>query len=147
MVQRVWLATAPVLLSLAILVAWWSPRGAALAVRAECPTRVQVGEEALLRILIGNPHRQPVRLDDIDVAQSFADGVQVLSVTPPPRASQRHRALDVVSLSYDEPLVPGELREWMVRLRAVKPGRFQGELAVYSATNVTSRWLDLTVMR
>ena len=132
--------------SLAVLYFQWSPHGPALALRAECPARVRLGQETMLRLIIGNPHRHPVRLDDIDLAQPYVDGLMVVNVTPPVRESRVHHRLDLLSLSYDEPLQPGELREWIVRLKAVKPGRFRGELAVYSATNVTSRLLETTVI-
>lgn len=146
MKHRIRLIVLLVVASAAILVFQWSPHGPALAVRAECPARVRLGQETLLRLVIGNPHRHPVVLDDIDLARPYVDGLMVVNVTPPARDSRVHHRLGVVSLSYDEPLQPGALREWIVRLKAVKPGPHAGELAVYSATNVTSRFLETTVI-
>ena len=125
--------------ALAVLYVQWSPHGPALAVRVECPARVRLGQEAMLRILIGNPHRHPVRLEDIDVSQSYVNGLMAVKVTPAARESLIHDRLGVLTLSYDEPLPSYALREWIVRLKAVRPGPFVGEVAVYSGTNVTSR--------
>ena len=132
--------------SLAVLYVQWSPHGPALVLRAECPARVRLGQETMLRLIVGNPHHRPVRLEDIDLARPYVDGLMVVNVTPAARDNRFHHWLGIVSLSYDEALQPGELREWIVRLKAVKPGPFQGEVAVYSSTNVTSRWLKTTVI-
>ena len=132
--------------SLAVLCVQWSPHGPALALRAECPARVRLGQETMLRLIVGNPHRRPVRLDDIDLARPYVDGLMVVNVTPAARENHLHHWLGIVSLSYDEPLQPGELREWIVRLKAVKPGAYAGEVAVYSSTKVTSRLLKTTVI-
>lgn len=132
--------------ALAFLCFQWSPHGPALALHAECPARVRLGQQALLHLVIGNPHRHPVRLEDIDLARPYVDGLMVVNVTPAARAHRLHHWLGIVSLSYDEVLRPGELREWIIRLKAVRPGPFRGELAVYSATNVTSRLLHTTVV-
>ena len=100
----------------------------------------------MLRLLIGNPHRRPVRLADIDLGRPYVDGLMVVNVTPAARENRLSHWLGIVSFSYDNLLQPGELREWILRLKAVKPGPFAGEVAVYSSTNVTSRWLKTTVI-
>lgn len=146
MKARIRLVALLVVVSAAILCWHWSPHGPALAVRAEYPARVRLGQDALLRLIIGNPHRHPVRLEDIDLARPYVDGLMVVNVTPPAKESRMHHRLGLLSLSYDQPLQPGELREWIVRLRAVKPGPHAGELAVYSSTNVTSDLLKTTVI-
>ena len=138
-----------VLLVLAIFTALflrWRPHGLALVMRAEYPARVHAGRETILRLLIGNPYDRAVRLEDVDFDHALVDGLAVVGVTPPPRRIASHRRLGVLSCSYDEELPAHTLREWIVRLKAVKTGRFQGELAVYSATNVRSDLITMTVV-
>ncbi len=131
---------------LVVLFLRWRPHGPALVMRAEYPARVHAGREFALRLFIGNPSARPVRLADVDFDQALVDGVAVVGITPSPRRAAMHRRLGVLSLSYDEELPAHTLREWLVRLKAVTPGPVRGELAVYSATNVRSDLVQLTVI-
>ena len=130
----------------AVLVLRWRPHGLALVMRAEYPPRVRAGQVVVLRLFIGNPHARPVRLEDVDLDAALAGGLTLVSVTPPPRRVAAHRRLGVLSLSYDEELPGHTLQEWIMRLKAVKTGVVAGEVAVYSATNVRSQRVQITVL-
>ena len=144
--QRLRLVVVCVAVMLGVLCLQWSPHGPRLALRVEQPAQLRVGQEAALRLIIGNPHRRPVRLEDVDVASGYIQGLVIVGAAPAPRRGLWHERLQVFSMSYDQDLAPGALDEWVIRVKAIRPGRFRGEVAVYSATNVTSAWLDTRVI-
>lgn len=98
-----------------------------VAVVVDGPVAVVAGEEFTLTAHIRNSGAKPQRLVDLDIADTYLDGI-VISASEPAFSSSEHIALDSsVSHSFDRQIpANGEL---VVRLRALalRPGDFAGD--------------------
>jgi len=98
-----------------------------VAVVVDGPVAVVAGEEFTLTAHIRNSGAKPQRLVDLDIADTYLDGI-IISASEPAFLSSEHIALDSsVSHSFDQQIpANGEL---VVRLRALalRPGDFAGD--------------------
>lgn len=98
-----------------------------VAVVVDGPVAVVAGEEFTLTAHIRNSGTKPQKLVDLDIADTYLDGI-VISASEPAFSSSEHIALDnSVSHSFDRQIpANGEL---VVRLRALalRPGDFAGD--------------------
>lgn len=98
-----------------------------VAVVVDGPVAVVAGEEFTLTAHIRNSGAKPQKLVDLDIADTYLDGI-VISASEPAFSSSEHIALDSsVSHSFDRQIpANGEL---VVRLRALalRPGDFAGD--------------------
>jgi hypothetical protein len=98
-----------------------------VAVVVDGPVAVVAGEEFTLTAHIRNSGAKPQRLVDLDIADSYLDGV-VVRASEPAFATSQHVALDrSVSHSYRQPIAAhGELTV-RLHLLALRPGDFAGD--------------------
>jgi hypothetical protein len=91
------------------------------------PVAVVAGEEFTLTAHIRNSGAKPQQLVDLDIADSYLDGV-VVRASEPAFATSQHVALDhSVSHSYRQPIpAHGELTV-RLHLVALRPGDFAGD--------------------
>ncbi len=95
-------------------------------VTVDAPAQVKVGDEAVLTMKARNPTDQPIELGSIDVYDSLLDGFQVLSTRPKPDDRAHHVAFE--TFYFRRTLGPDEEFEATVRLKAVKPGLWSGDV-------------------
>jgi hypothetical protein len=98
-----------------------------LAVVVEGPVAVTAGDEFVLTLRLRNSAARAQKLVDLDVADSYLDGI-VISAAEPAFSSSAHISLDSsVSHSFDR-IIPAN-GELVVRLHALalRPGDFSGD--------------------
>jgi hypothetical protein len=92
------------------------------------PSEVVVDQVFDMVITAENPHDVTVKLDSIDVSDSFLDGFQVVSVTPEPTGTMD--LFDFRSFDFSRDVAPGESLVVTFKLRAVSEGLFRGDCDV-----------------
>jgi hypothetical protein len=88
---------------------------------------VTEGEEYTLVLTIRNESGREQRLVDLDIADSYLDGV-VLQSSEPPFSSSQHVPVDrSVSHSYDRSIPAGGTLSIRLQALALRPGDFAGD--------------------
>ena len=101
-----------------------------VSVVVEGPVAVAEGDEYTLVLTIRNEADWPQRLVDLDIADSYLDGV-VLRASEPSFASSQHVPLDrSVSHSFDLPIPAGGALVIRLHALALRPGDFAGDFDI-----------------
>jgi hypothetical protein len=94
------------------------------------PVAVTEGDEFTLVLTVRNAAGRPQRLVDLDIADTYLDGV-VLQASEPPFASSQHVPLDrSVSHSFDLPIPANGELVITLRALALRPGDFAGDFDI-----------------
>ncbi|TLD72005.1 hypothetical protein FEM03_04580 [Phragmitibacter flavus] len=99
-----------------------------LMVTMNAPNEVEMNGVVDLVITATNPHPEPVVLDSVDINNDFLKGFQVVNVQPTPSDSMSVFVLK--SWSFGSELQPNESIDIKFTLKAIKVGRFEGEIDV-----------------
>ncbi|MBP1620864.1 MAG: hypothetical protein H6Q02_1631 [Acidobacteria bacterium] len=123
------LVTALVMAALVAGVVWLASSSTVdgVVVGVEGPVAVTEGEEYTLVLTIRNESGREQRLVDLDIADSYLDGV-VLQSSEPPFSSSQHVPVDrSVSHSYDRSIPAGGTLSIRLQALALRPGDFAGD--------------------
>ena len=101
---------------------------------------VAVADVTTMAVVTSNSHDRSVVLDSIDIDSIFLDGFQVLSVKPEPKESMQFFGQQ--TWSFGTRVEPGESLTVYFELKALKAGRFTGDVDV---CNPNQDWHSMVV--
>lgn len=103
-----------------------------LAATVQQPSAAALNSQFTLAVVATNREQQPIKLDSIDIDDSFLKGFQVVEVDPAP-ASTMH-ILNQRSWGFEQAIQPGQGVTVTFTLKAVEKGHFSGDIDVCNST-------------
>ena len=101
--------------------------GEPFGVELDAPVTAAVGEVFTMEVTATNPGDKTVTLGSVDIYDTFLEGFEVLRVTPTPERDDG--IFDFHSYFFEGmPIEPGGSATVSFKLKAVKPGRWQGDV-------------------
>ena len=92
------------------------------------PTRVRTGEKFDIELRIDNLARESQPLVDIDVAETYLEGIVIVGSDPPYR--ETFRSFGMQTFEYDHDIPAGSSLTVKMHAEALKPGDFVGDVDV-----------------
>ena len=96
------------------------------------PPEASLGATITMVVTTTNTHTKAIKLDSIDVGDTFLEGFRVLSVDPEP--SDTMRVFGMRTWFFGERVEPGDSLDVRFALEAVMEGHFSGDVDVCNPT-------------
>lgn len=104
---------------------------AGLAAYVESPDKVAKDEQFDLRVIVVNERKKKsLKLESIDLAESYISGFTVRGVEPAAKSSQRVPLDGGQSFVFDKSLAPGSTNVFTFHLRGARTGVHRGDVDV-----------------
>lgn len=124
-----------------------NPKG--LVASHDVPAQVSVDETFDLTLQITNTGNTDIDISDIDLKSMFnptiLDGVLVLGTEP--EMERYYSSPGVVTFSYNKTLASGESQIVIFHLQALKPGYFDGPVAIWVGSLAYEVYPSITVTK
>jgi len=112
----------------------------------EAPPSIRVGEAFIIRAHVNNASEKPVVLRELDIGQSYLDGVIIDRTTP--MFTELYQVWGMTTYGFERQVAPGEHFVVEFTAQALKPGVFQGDfdLCVNSSVNCSFQTITTQIL-